>query len=606
MKGQILQTIQSARSNFYLCGVLCALFIATGFSIEQRVLAAESTNSHRRSSIVVPTDSAIDENLLVINPLSTNRVDRDGFVIGSTNISDPHEMLQLYADIRGRTIGWPTNLSLPNPGFTADRTLTRDETTLALDSLFGVNGIALIDIGEKWAHAARSESCQTRSNPICETAAHLQHLTYLKPSELVPILQPFTSSDIANAIMPLNAAQALLLRDRPENVRRMREVIHEVDVAAPTDYISEVIPVKYAKASEIAGALNTLGKTGSAKSPLLQRLAKRVPAGDRNFNSEPVKVLADERTNSLLVYAGREDMKRIKEVISTLDIVAAQILIEAVIIEVNRTNRLAIKGIDDQEISWMTNFVPVAVTNAPPVSEPTQRTKASGEAGFYRFAAISNDLDSFVTTLSSNSSVKILQRPRIQTSDGEPAQLFVGESRPYPSESYTCGSSIQAVNLGVTLEVTPSITNTGLVALDIHQTVEEANGSVTIANVGDVPITSRSERSAKVLVNARSVLVLDGCLERTNATPRPGAFKRILTLNGLFHHSKSVTNQNELIMLLRPTILPASEAAAQLSKAEKDKIPGVKRAELDIQSEEAKRLKQLEKNLQSDRDAYRK
>jgi general secretion pathway protein D len=339
-------------------------------------------------------------------------------------------------------------------------------------------------------------------------------------------------------------------------------------------------------------------------------MAQRVRSLGGPFNLPRVKILADERTNSLLVYAGREDMKRIKELVSNLDLVAAQILVEAVIIEVNRTNGFAIQEIDDQQVPWMTNFIPIAVTNAPAASEPTRATRANVKAGFYRFAAISNDLDSFVTTLASNSSVKILQRPRIQTPNGEPAQLFIGEARPVPDEAYysgavTCGSSIQMVNLGVTLDVTPSVTNSGLVALDIHQTIEEANGSVTIANVGDVPITRRTEWSTKTIVNNGSVLALDGSVDRINATPRPGTFNRILTLNGLFHHSKSVTNQNELVVLLRSTILPASEAAAQLSKAEKDKMPGIKRAELEIQSEEANRLKQLEKTLKGDRDLGR-
>jgi len=434
--------------------------------------------------------------------------------------------------------------------------------------MFGLNGISLIDVGEKWVEAVPSASCQTASNLMRQTQylTYLQHLTHLKPSELVPILQPFTSSDTANAILPLNSEKAVLLRDRPENVQKMREVIREVDVAAPTEFLSEVIPVKYAKASKIAGALNTLVKNGSGKSALLQRLANRVPAGDRNFNSEPVKVLADERTNALLIYAVREDMKRIKEVISTMDIVAAQVLIEAVIIEVNRTNRFAIQGIDDQEISWMTNFVPVAVTNAPSVAEPTPPTRAGEDARFYRFAAISNDLDSFVITLASNRSARILQRPRIQTSHGEPAQLFVGESRPledmYPSGAYTCGSggsgysSIQAVNLGVTLELTPSITSDKLVTLNIHQTIEKANGTVTIDNVGEVPITYRTEQNAKVVLRDRDVLLLDGSEELDHSPARPSKLKRVLTLNGLFHHSKSITNQNELIILIRPTILP--------------------------------------------------
>jgi hypothetical protein len=311
MKGQNPQTPQSTRSNSCL---LCALLIATGFSIEHRLLAGESTNSPRRNSILVPTDLASDANLLNINPSSTNSVGKDGLVIGSTNISDVHEMLRLYADVRGRTIRWPTNLSLPNLTFTADKPLTPHETTLALDALFGLNGIALIDIGEKWVKAAPFESCQTASNLMHETEylTHFEHLTYLKPSDLVPVLRPFSIG--ANAILPLNADQALLLRDRPENVQRMRQVIQEVDVARPTEFVSEVIPIKYAKASEIAGALN--------KSALLEPKPKHRPALENIVVLGQHKLIADERTNSLLVYASREEMKQIKEIISHLDIVA--------------------------------------------------------------------------------------------------------------------------------------------------------------------------------------------------------------------------------------------------------------------------------------------
>src|SRR5262249_28037015 len=155
-----------------------------------------------------------------------------------------------------------------------------------------------------------------------------------------------------------------------------------------------------------------------------------------------------------------------------------------------------------------------------------------------------------------------------------PAQLFIGESRPLPDEAYysggvTCGSSIQMINFGVTLELTPSILTDHAIALDIHETIEEADGSVTIANVGDVPITRRSERSAKITVHDRDLVLLDGSIDRDNTPPRPGKLKRALTLNGLFHHSKSGTNQNEFIVLIRPTILPPPEVAALISRADK-------------------------------------
>jgi general secretion pathway protein D len=354
----------------------------------------------------------------------------------------------------------------------------------------------------------------------------------------------------------------------------MREVIREVDVAAPTEFISEVIPIKYAKASEIVAALN--------KSAPQEWRARRRQVAENIVPSSQDKLIADERTNSLLVYATTEEMKQIKEIISHLDVVAAQILIEAVIIEVNRTNGFAIQGIDDEKISWTTNFVANLMTNA------AQSAIFASEVGFYRFATITNDLDSFMTTLATNNSAKILQRPRIQTSDGEPAQLFVGEARQLPNQAYYgagagCGvSSIRMVNLGVTLDLTPAITNDQLLALDIHQTIEEANGSVSIANVGDVPTTRRSERSAKITVRDGGLVLLDGSIERENST-RPGKF------------------QNELIILIHPIILPPPEVA-QLSKAQKDRMPGVRPAESKIQSEEANRLKQLEKNLKRDRE----
>jgi type II secretory pathway component GspD/PulD (secretin) len=141
------------------------------------------------------------------------------------------------------------------------------------------------------------------------------------------------------------------------------------------------------------------------------------------------------------------------------------------------------------------------------------------------------------------------------------------------------------VNLGVTLDLTPAITNDQLLALDIHQTIEQVNGSVTIANAGDVPITRRSERNAKITVRSGDLVLLDGLIERDNST-RPGRF------------------QDELVVLIRPRILPPAEVA-QLSKAEKDKMPGVRRTELEIQTEEATRLKQLEKNLERDRGLSR-
>src|SRR5213075_1572923 len=91
---------------------------------------------------------------------------------------------------------------------------------------------------------------------------HVVQLKYVKPSELTTVLQPF-ASQIPNPILAIDGSSILVLRDYTENVKRMLELISELDVAVPAEYISEVIPIKYALASEISSALNSLSSGGS-------------------------------------------------------------------------------------------------------------------------------------------------------------------------------------------------------------------------------------------------------------------------------------------------------------------------------------------------------
>src|SRR5262249_15021548 len=115
--------------------------------------------------------------------------------------------------------------------------------------------------------------------------------------------------------------------------------------------------------------------------------------------------------------------------------------------------------------------------------------------GFSYLASFGNDLDIYITALASSGRARILQRPRIQTSHAVPATIFVGESRPYPQGSYYGGgsfggySTIQQLQIGVTLSVTPLINPDGLVVMDISQQITSFAGNVTIQGVGDVPIT---------------------------------------------------------------------------------------------------------------------
>jgi general secretion pathway protein D len=225
--------------------------------------------------------------------------------------------------------------------------------------------------------------------------------------------------------------------------------------------------------------------------------------------------------------------------------------------------------------------------------------------GFNYLFSLGNDLDVTVTAIENMSRAKVLQRPRIQTSHAVPAQIFVGESRPYPQGSYYGGgsfggySTIQQLQIGVTLEVTPLINPDGLVVMDVHQTIENYAGFTDITGVGQVPITTRKEATAKVAVRDRDTIILGGLIETDKSKSGSGVpfLMDIPLLGYLFRSSTSSETRKELIVLIRPTVLPTPEVAALAATAEKDRMPGVRQEEREILQEEADRLKHANKQL---------
>jgi general secretion pathway protein D len=207
-----------------------------------------------------------------------------------------------------------------------------------------------------------------------------------------------------------------------------------------------------------------------------------------------------------------------------------------------------------------------------------------------------------VTALESYSKAKVLQRPRIQTSHNEPAHLFVGESRPYPTGSYYGGgayggySSIQQLPIGVSLDVTPLINPDGLVVMEIIQDIQSVAGTVTIANVGDVPITSQKNASTKVSVRDRDTIILGGLIETSRTKSNSGVpfLKDVPLLGFLFRSNTDNQDRNELIVLIRPTVLPTPEVAAMAARNEQNNMPLIQSYVKELRAQDESLVKQAQ------------
>jgi uncharacterized membrane protein YgcG len=187
---------------------------------------------------------------------------------------DLNTFLDFYASFQRRMILRPSGLPAQTITFIVPTgiTLTRREMIDAMDTVLSMNGVSTILVGDKFVKVVTTQDALTAAAPVSTLGAtnipeagqymvQIVQLRYTKPSVIAPLLAPF--GKIASGVVPIEENGIIVLRDFAENIKRMLHIIELVDVAIPSEFISEVIPIKYARAGEIASALGNLGGGGS-------------------------------------------------------------------------------------------------------------------------------------------------------------------------------------------------------------------------------------------------------------------------------------------------------------------------------------------------------
>ena len=585
---------------------------------------------------------------------------------------DINTFLDVYASLVGRTILRSPTIGNPTITLKTQKPLTKTELIQAMDTVLGMNGITMMNVGNNFVKAvpmgeAGANGAPFRSAQSAEALGNLDQyvsqivqLKYAKPSEVVPVITPLAK--IPGNIFPIDSSQILIIRDYSANVKRMLELIAQIDVIAPMDYDQEVIPIKYAKAGDIASALSSLGAGtgtgipgntgtsltrtggttfgqaggyspngggqgslagaggvggaagagGARTASFADRLRNAVnglgggAAGDIKIFGQ-TKIIPDERTNSLLVFADKQDMDRIKEVIAKLDVVLAQVLIDAIIMEVSLDNSRDL-GVSYNQVTPSSPgnyFKGIGAINNGTFLNGANFVNSGGTnglgglpSGLSYAASFGQDFDATVTAIANDSRINVLSRPRIQTSHAVKAELQIGDTVPYVTGTYFGGingqasSQYQQTFVGIDLQVTPLINADGMVVMDINLNVQQLGTPVTIDG-NPVPTTTQRAATATVSVKDRETIILGGFISSTVSKTHGGVplLMDIPGLGYLFRSSSDSKQRVELIVLLRPTYLPTPESAALFAEQERNKMPGIKAAEKEWRTDAKARQK---------------
>lgn len=256
------------------------------------------------------------------------------------------------------------------------------------------------------------------------------------------------------------------------------------------------------------------------------------------------RVRVDAGTNSAIVTGPPEVVERIVADIKKIDVPPHQIRIDALITEINSQGREAL-GLD---WSWSDK-------SSSSASNEVSFSNLVGSIGY----TISGGLDRFLLSLRNEvaaGNAHIRANPNLVTLEGKTASLFVGKVTYYRivsgSESSTT-TRLEAIEAGVSLEITARVADDGMIVLNISPSVSDVQGY----GDGDLPQIGRRRISTTVRVRDGETIALGGLLQETISHTRSQVplLGSLPIIGRLFSSERSVTDETELIILITPHIL---------------------------------------------------
>ena len=364
-------------------------------------------------------------------------------------------------------------------------------------------------------------------------------------------------------------SNSILVTGTVSKRKQMADLIARLDQPIEGGGNTQVVYLNYIEASEIT--------------PILKSVGDSVLKDNKTESTQSFSIESSETTNALIMTGPLGLISNLKSVISQLDIQRAQVLIEAVVVQVSGDAG------EDFGVVWGGSEIyedkrsgGVGAVNTPasnadfgtllsaaiPVTgntpDPTQLAAGVlSNSGLTYGYLESGNLIAALRAVTTRNKSNIMSTPTIVALDNEEASLLVGQSVPFITGSATSSGAtttnpfqtIQRQDIGITLNVTPRINQGDSITLEIEQKTE--NVSQTANSKAADLITEKTEIKTSALIKDGQVLVLGGLIREDDINTRTQVpILGDLPLLGRLFRSNSVSKRkNNLMVFIRPVIL---------------------------------------------------
>ncbi|MEE9693307.1 GspD family T2SS secretin variant ExeD [Aeromonas hydrophila] len=389
-----------------------------------------------------------------------------------------------------------------------------------------------------------------------------------------------TSLLLAPKVVADERTNSVVVSGEPKARARIIQMVHQLDRDLQSQGNTRVFYLKYGKAKDLVEVLK--GVSSSIEADKKGGAATTTGGGGASIGGGKLAISADETTNALVITAQPDVMAELEQVVAKLDIRRAQVLVEAIIVEIADGDGLNLGvqwantnggGTQFTDTNLPIGSVAIAAKDYQKNGTTTGLASLAKDfngmaAGFYK-----GNWAALVTALSTDTKNDILSTPSIVTMDNKEASFNVGQEVPVQSGSQSSTTSDQVFNtierktVGTKLVVTPQINEGDSVLLNIEQEVSsvaqtQAPGTSTLGPTFD----TRTIKNA-VLVKSGETVVLGGLMdektqEKVSKVPLLGD---IPVLGYLFRSTSNSTSKRNLMVFIRPTILRDADVYSGIS-----------------------------------------
>jgi type II secretory pathway component GspD/PulD (secretin) len=273
-----------------------------------------------------------------------------------------------------------------------------------------------------------------------------------------------------------------------------------------------------------------------------------------------------------------EFVERASKLLVELDAQPKQILIEAKVLEVT---------LDDGEIygvDWSKVFGSTSGTHGSFGTNSLATGNVTGgpkQAGFF-FSLANKNLELFLEAQSTKNRVRTLSTPKLLAMENQEAKAVIGKSTGYKvttTINQVTTESIQFLESGVILRVTPSVDQLGRVLLKVHPEV-----SSTTLNAG-IPDKKSTEVTTDLLCEDGQSVFIGGLIKKTSSKDKTGVpiLGDIPGIGRLFSTTTETVNNTETVVIITPKIVQDPRAASEFTEDKLEQIDGVSELIMDHQ-----------------------